>query len=145
MFRMKVVDFSNITQYEKNVFRVNVLSLFLFNVYMSPLDHYIYKLIAKYEIKECTVSSHKFEFNTCVIKKKMAKKSVKQFYKAIKLKKDKNKRSHFTAFKTIRTIVKICYVRFVDDFLLGSNMDKKLTKFLVSKIKDFLKLNLQLN
>lgn len=136
MFKAKIIYFSDRTEFEKTMFHKSVLSPFLFNVFMTPLDYFVKELKSNCEKVS---SSYLRNFDQNPLKTAVNPQSYKL------LKKNKIEVDHSTKFQITNEAKNVYYVRYLDNLLLGLNMDKKLARIITTKIRDFIKSDLHIN
>lgn len=122
----------------------NILSPILCNIYLHELDVYIMQDIVK-RYKKGTVPQTNPEYR----KKIGIKESEKKLPSHIQDKIKKSRRRHVEKLGIKRIIeseqyIRIKYVRYADDFILGVRGSKELAKKIASLINSFLKSNLHL-
>ena len=124
---------------------VNVLSPFLFNVYMNSLDAYIDELKALYTKKHELVPNPEFYKLLRKNRKKHLDKDFRTRIKLAKLFRDEAAKDNILPNLPRENPTNIYYVRYADNFLLGFDATKSIAKKLASLITNFIKSNLQLN
>lgn len=144
MFKVKIIGFSNSTELDKSTPQGSILSHFLFNIYMTPLDYYIKELKIKYETVGSKIINSEFRRRTRPDQKKFEDLGSRQRYKLTRLERDKAKADNVPQFEIINKPINIHYARYADDFLIGLNMEKKLARIVTTKIRDFIKADLHL-
>lgn len=123
----------------------NVLSPFLFNIYLSSLDFYVESLQVKYNREGSTSDNPEYRKRTRVDQKKFAGLSFKERTKKAKFEKDKALAEGIESTITVSKPIKIYYVRYADDMLFGFNTEKSLAKKVINDIRTFIKSDLHLD
>lgn len=127
------------------IYQSSILSPFLFNVYMSPLDRYVDELKNQYAKKHELIPNLEFYKLQKQNWKEHHDKDFKTRIKQAKLFKNKAKKNGILPNLPRKSQVNIYYVRYADDLLFGFNSTKFITKKLVSLIANFIKSDLQLD
>lgn len=123
----------------------SVLSPFLFNVYMTPLDNFIEDLKLEYDQKNSSIPNPEFYRRTRANRKEFIGHNFRYRIKMAKLERDKAKKEGITRNILVEKGMQIYYVRFADDFLMGFEANKELTKKFIDKILTFVKSDLLLD
>lgn len=123
----------------------NILSPFLFNIYMNPLDAYIDELKALYTKKHELVPNPEFYKLQRKNRKEHLDKDFRTRIKLAKLFRDQAAKDNILRNLPRENQTNIYYVRCADDFLLGFDATKSIAKKLASLITNFIKSELQLN
>lgn len=125
MVKVKIINFTNTNN--EQYWKASVLSLFLFNVYLSFLDNHIDKLRVKFGKKSAYIQNIKFWEFTFMNQKKFKWNDVI--------------RSGISTTIKTEFVIKVNYIRYANDMLFGFNMDKKLAKKIIKNIHVFMKSN----
>ena len=123
----------------------NVLSPFLFNIYLSSLDFYVESLQVKYNREGSTLENPEYRKRTRVDQKKIASLSFRERTNKAKFEKNKVLAEGIESTITVSKPIKIYYVRYADDMLFGFNMEKSLAKKVINDICTFIKSDLHLD
>jgi hypothetical protein len=135
MFEFGILNISNENIYQNfDVFSFNSLSYFLFNIYLSELDFYVYSLI------------NQFNFKCCFFVNSLPSSNHSFFVFPIKLKSNKfiNSRLNFPKC-SVQFESKIYYVRYLDCLFLGLTFLKTFVVKFNNRLITFLKGNLFLD
>lgn len=123
----------------------NVLSPFLFNIYLTPLDYFISELQNKHNKTGSFFLNPEFRKLTRADQKKFKDLSFRERIKRSKLERDRAKAAGIERTIIISKPIKINYVRYADDMLFGFNMHKSLAKKIIETIRTFIKSDLHLD
>lgn len=123
----------------------NVLSPFLFNIYLSSLDSYVESLQSKYNREGSSIKNPEFHKRTRTDKKKFAGLSFREQNKKRKFEEDKAIAEGIERSIIVSKSIGIYYVRYADEMLFGFNMDKPLAKRIIDTIRTFIKSDLHLD
>lgn len=123
----------------------SVISPFLFNIYLTPLDNYIEKLITKHNKDGSSTLNPEFRSLTRSDQRKFKDLKFHERLKRAKFERDKAKAAGLNRTDIISEPIKINYVRFADDMLFGLNMNKPLAKIIINKVRTFIKSDLHLD
>ena len=146
MFNVKIVNIKHINSESMlGTPQGSVLSSFLLNIYLTPLDYFISELKTKHDKTGSSFLNPEFRSLTRIYHKKFKDLSFRERIKRSKLERDKAKAAGVERTVTISKPIKINYVRYADDMLFGLNMDKPLAKKIIQTIRTFIKSNLHLD
>lgn len=123
----------------------NILSPFLFNVYMNPLDFFIDELKKQHCEKHELIPNPEFYKLQKQNRKEHFDKNFKTRIKLAKIFRDEAKKKGILRNLPRKSSINIYYVRYADDFLLSFDSTKHLAKKLSSQITTFIKSNLLLD
>jgi retron-type reverse transcriptase len=123
----------------------NVLSPFLFNIYLSSLDFYIESLQSKYNREGSKIQNPEFRKRTRTDKKKFYGLGFREQTKKARFERDKAIADGIEPTVVVSKPIAIYYVRYADDMLFGFNMDKFLAKKILNDIRTFIKSDLHLD
>lgn len=124
MFKTKTIVFFNKEKPDLNIFQDSILSPFLFNVLMTPLDYFVKRLKANCEKTVFSLNKTKF----------FSGKSV-----------DSENLKNMPKFEITDEPIHIYYIRYLDHLIFGFNMDKQLARTVTTKIVNFIKSDLHLD
>lgn len=123
----------------------NVLSPFLFNIYLSSLDFYVENLQSKYNREGSSMRNLEFRKRTRTDQKKFAGLNFREQTKRVRFERDKAIAEGIEPTVIVSKPIAIYYVRYADDTLFGFNMDKPLAKKILNNIRTFIKSDLHLD
>jgi retron-type reverse transcriptase len=132
MFKAKTISFSNDRESTKNIFQDGILSPFLFNIFMTPLDYYIKQLQA--DCEKINFSSNNLENS-----------KDSSHTKLLGIRTPKKELDKISKLELANKFKDVYYARYGDSFILGLNTNKQIARFLTIKIRDFIKSDLHLN
>lgn len=125
----------------------SILSPLLFNIYLTPFDHFLEKLKEKYEkgnAEKKRSSTTKYNSNATQMAQTrreiegcsdpLARKTLKN-----KLRRLKQQRVQIQPYRDESIPIRIRYVRYADDWVIGVNGPRKLAEQLKSDVAHFLK------
>jgi hypothetical protein len=141
ILKRKPIDFGS----DVDAHQGSIISPFLLNVYMSPLDAYIDELKDLYAEKNELVPNPEFYKLQRKNRKEHLDKDFKIRIKQAKLFKDQAVKNGIRRNLLRENQTSIYYIRYADDFLIGFDASKPIAKKLVSLITIFIKSNLKLN
>ena len=146
MFNVKVTNFKSVdSESTLGILQGSILSSFLFNIYLTPLDKFIWELKNRYDKSESFVLNSEFRKLTNIDQKKFKNLKFRDRIKGAKCEHDKARSAGIEPAIIIRNSIKINYVRYADDTLFGLNMDKSLAKKIIESIRMFIKSDLHLD
>jgi group II intron reverse transcriptase/maturase len=145
MFKVNIVSHTGILKEHLGVSQGNVLSPILANIFFHSLDLYVEKeIIDRYKkgIKPTRCSDYQRAVSLTYEEKKASKEKRKQI--ARRKRRDAHK-AGLRYTKIDNSFVRIKYIRYADDFLIGVRGPKTLAEKVLQTVKFFLKSNLQLS
>lgn len=146
MLKIKIIHFKNINvDSSAEMLQGNILSFFLFNIYLSSLDRYICVLKKNFDWESIFTQNPKVYKFIFTGKKNFKNVEFWEFIKKIKFKWNKNTKVGISPIITRDQSIQIHYVRYADNILFGFNMSKILAKKIIENICMFIKFELHLN
>ena len=145
MFNAKVLKGSSLLNLSEGVPQGNILSPILSNIYFTKLDEKVDTIIKKYNTGERATRNEEYYKAISLTEEEKAKgKTTEQI--------NRIKKSHILAARKkglLPTIfddkyIRIKYVRYADDFIIGVRGCKNVATSIMREVKDFLKQDLHL-
>jgi hypothetical protein len=146
MLKAKIINVKHISSEPSlGTLQGNVLSPFLFNIYLTPLDYFISELQDKHNKTGSSLLNPEFRQLTRADQKKFKGLSFRERIKRTKLERDRAKSAGIERTIIISKPIKINYVRYAYGMLFGFNMDKPLAKKIIESVRTFIKSDLHLD
>ena len=145
MFKIKIISFIGVLKENLVALQGNILSPILANIYFHDLDVYVEEKIIKRYSKGLKATRCSF-YQRAITLTPEEKKASEQKRKQIARKKQRD--AHKTGLRYIivnDTFVRVRYLRYADDFLIGVRGSKVLAKKILRSVKFFLKSDLHLS
>lgn len=144
MFNSRILKGSEIMDCASGVPQGNILSPLLSNIYLNTLDHKIDQIISKYTKGQYPTENKAYERAVEITEKERANKTVSQLNNLKKRKILAARRRGILPSLLDDKYIRIKYVRYADDFIVGVRGPKELAKKILEEIKTFLKSELHL-
>jgi len=145
MIHLKIIDLERDYKLSFGIPQANILSSFLFNIYMTPFDNFISDFFKKIDREGSQMDNFEYKKRTYFGLKKYESLDFRKRIKLLKIECDKAIAEGIFPYKEISEPTKIYYVRYADDILFGFNSSKEVAKKVISKSESFLKFDLHLS